>query len=253
MALPKVNTPTFDIKIPSLDKEVQFRPFLIKEEKLLLIALETAKESKDAISSSKEIANAVSNVISNCIMDKSINIKSLASFDIEYIFLKLRAKSVSEISEINYIWKDCGSEEIKNTIGECVQKFSLNLSELELEFYPDNQKKIMITDEIGVIMKYPTNEIFFEMAKQKNEISSSFDLIIACIDQIFDANNLYATKDYTKAEMVEFLEGLLGSQIENILKFFQTLPKLKKTLNKSCEKCGKEIEINLEGIQDFFG
>lgn len=253
MSLPKVNTPTFDIKIPSLNKEVKFRPFLIKEEKLLLIALESAKDSKDALSSSKEIANAVTNVISNCCLDKDINVKTLASFDIEYIFLKLRAKSVSEVSEINYIWKDCGNDEIRNSIGECVQKFEINLSELELETSQDNQKKIMITDEIGVIMKYPTNEIFFEMAKQKDEISSSFDLIIACIDQIFDSENIYSTKDYTKDQLKEFLDGLLGSQIENILKFFQTLPKLKKTLNKSCEKCGKQIEIKLEGIQDFFG
>lgn len=253
MKLPTINTPTFDIKIPSLGKDVKFRPFLIKEEKLLLIALESSKDAKTSLEGAKGISDAVINVISNCIMDKEINVRELANFDVEYIFLKLRAKSVSEISEIAYINKECDNDKEKNEDGECIQKISVNISEIELETDPSNTKKIMITEDLGVIMKYPTNDTFFNVKNGVDDITSSFNLISSCMEQIFDKENVYMIKEYTQDQIREFLENLSGPQIEKILVFFNTLPKLKKTINNPCKKCGKVINIELEGIQDFFG
>lgn len=253
MPLPKINTPTFEVTIPSLQKKVKCRPFLIKEEKLLLIALESAKTEEDTIKSSKLIADAIHNILGNCILDKTINPFDLANFDIEYMFLKLRTKSVGEIVDVKYINRGCTDEKEKGEEGYCVQTLKINLDSIEIDKKELTDRKIMLTDEIGIKMKYPTTTTFFNMMdKGTDEFSSSMNIISKCIECIFDSEEVYPINEYKEEEIKEFLENLSGDQLKKITEFFSNLPKLRKEVKYTCKKCNKPLDIKLEGIQDFF-
>ena len=244
MALPKIDVPVYDVKLVSLNKKVKFRPFLVKEQKLLLMASE-ASNADDTI-------NAIKQILKNCVLSE-INIDDLPVFDLEYLFINLRARSVAEVVELKYqcnntVKDDENNEKKCNTLNE----MKLNLLEIQPSSSSDHNKKIQLNDNIGIMMKYPTFEVA-QKALNKTEAEAFIDLICSSIDYIFDKENMYYAKDTDKEELVEFIENLQQKDLEKIKNFFDTMPKLKKTIHYKCKKCKYEEDIPLEGLQNFFG
>ena len=244
MALPKIDVPIFDVKLYSSDKKVKFRPFTVKEEKLFLIASES-DDSQSTITTIKQVLN-------NCIID-DIDIDSLPLFDIEMLFLNLRARSIGEIVNLKY---KCNNNIVEEDGREhkCGNQVGIELDVLTVvpEVDANHSNKIEINSKLGIVMKYPKMNIIKD-SSGKEDIDSVIDMIAGCIDYIYDENNLYYAKDSTKEELVEFLETLQSKDLENIKQFFDTMPKMKKTLDFKCNKCGYEEKIDVEGIQNFFG
>lgn len=243
MALPKIDVPVYELELLSSGKKVRFRPFLVKEQKLLLMASQS-EDPKDSL-------NVVRQISKNCIID-NIDIESLPVFDLEYIFLNLRARSVNEVVNLQY---KCNNK-IKDEKGEettcgSLEKFDINLLEIEPIKNPNHNKKIMLTDNLGIVMKYPTFEIVSNLKSQTEE-EILIELLISCIDYVFDGDQLYYTKDVSKEEIVEFIDNLQQKDLEKIQKFFETAPKIKKDLSFNCRKCGYKESIVLEGLQNFF-
>ena len=244
--LPKLDVPIFETKLISNDQVVRFRPFLVKEQKLFLMTNET----NDA----KEMIKTVKQVLKNCILDE-IDIDNLATFDLEYLFLNLRARSVSEVSNLkftcNNLVKDAEAEDGEKKCGTTVE-INVNLLEVECQKNPEHTNKVELTNKVGIIMKYPTfNSINLDDLNSEN-IDKIVDVIISCIDYIYDDNQVYYAKDTPEKELVEFVENLKQSDLEKVSKFFNTLPKIKKDLDFDCKKCGYHETINLEGMQSFF-
>ena len=244
MALPKIDVPIFEVKLFSTDKKVKFRPFTVKEEKLFLIASES-DDPQSTITTIKQVLN-------NCILDDT-DIDSLPLFDIEMLFLNLRARSISEIVQLKYkcnnnIIKDDGKEH------KCGNEVEIDVNVLEIlpEMDQNHSNKIEINNKLGIVMKYPKMNLVKNDALN-DEFELLLDLIVDCIDYIYDEDNLYYAKDSTKEELVEFLETLQSKDLENIKQFFDTMPKMKKILDFKCGKCGYEEKIDVEGIQNFFG
>jgi len=244
MALPKIDVPIFDVKLFSTDKKVKFRPFTVKEEKLFLIASES-DDPQSTITTIKQVLN-------NCILDDT-DIDSLPLFDIEMLFLNLRARSIGEIVELKY---KCNNDIVEEDGRQhkCGNEVGIEVNALEVlpEVGPNHSKKIEINNKLGLVMKYPKMDIMVNMNDQEN-IDSVLQMIVSCIDYIYDENNLYYAKDSTKEELLEFLETLQSKDLENIKQFFETMPKMKKTLDFKCGKCGYHEKIDVEGIQNFFG
>lgn len=244
MALPKIDVPIFDVKLFSTEKKVKFRPFTVKEEKLFLIASES-DDPQSAIATIKQVLN-------NCILDDT-DIDSLPLFDIEMLFLNLRARSIGEVVELKYkcnndiVEEDGRKHKCGNEVG-----VDVNVLEIVPEVGQNHSKKIEINNKLGLVMKYPKMDVIVNMDEQEN-IDSVLQMIVSCIDYIYDEDNLYYAKDSTKEELVEFLETLQSKDLENIKKFFETMPKMKKTLDFKCGKCGYKEKIDVEGIQNFFG
>lgn len=226
MALPKVKHPTFNLKIPSNNKEVTFRPFSVQEEKLLLMA----KDSKEE----KEILNAVKQIINNCILDE-VDVENLALFDVEYIILKLRAKSVGEMIELNY-----------NFDGEEVP-IEINLDDVEVKKNKNSKNKFMITEELGVKMRYPSVSMATSTSNMSNE--DLFTLISSCIENVYDNDKIY--DEFTITEMNDFVMSLPSSALAKLGEFFNNLPKVEHTLTIK-NKEGKEKTVTLSGLSDFF-
>ena len=231
MALPKVATPKYNLKLPSNGKTIKYRPFLVKEEKILLMAVESEDE--------KEITNAISVIINNCV-DDDIDIDELAVFDIEFLFLNLRSKSVGESVKLKLPCKHCENEECN---------VSINLSEIEVQHTEGHDTKIQLTDEIGIIMKYPS----FGIAGIDNISKDPLKIVNLCVDQIYDTKSVYHSKDSSEEELTEFIESLNQEQFLKIQNFFETMPKLKKEVKYICPKCEKENSVVMEKLQDFFG
>ena len=238
MPLPKIATPTYELELPSTGKPIQYRPFLVKEEKLLVLAL----ESEDM----KQITTAIKSVIKGCIQTKGIKVETLPTFDIEYLFLNIRGKSVGEEVEVSVIAPDDGETEVKLTIG---------LDEIEVKKNDDHTKQIKLDDTLMMEMKYPSLEQFissnFDFA-EKNQMEQSFDLIASCIDKIYSEEEVWAADDFTKKEVKEFLEQMNSNQFKQIESFFETMPKLTHTVKFKNPKTKKENEIVLEGLSSFF-
>ena len=242
--LPKNTFPTYQIKLISSGETIEFRPFLVKEQKLLLMA----SESDD----SKTVVNSIKQILKNCVITKEINIDKLPIFDLEFLFLNLRARSVNEVVDLNY---KCNNK-IKDESGEekdCtgVEKFSVNLLEIEPEISKIHDKKIMLSEKLGIMMKYPTIEMLSDV-DSNNTGDLIIQLVIDCIDYIFDGDEVYYTKDTPKEELVEFIDTLQQKDLEKIKLFFDTAPKIKKHFHFKCKKCNYEEEINVEGINNFF-
>ena len=258
MGLPTIAVPEYSLILPSTEKEIKYRPFLVKEEKLLLLAMESEDE--------KQIMEATKTVIKNCVFG-DIDIDTLATFDIEYIFLWLRGKSKGEEIELKYTCPDC-----KNPI-----ESSFNIEEIKINRKEDHTNKIELTDTLGVVMKYPTmnmQQIIDTDADGKNQVDLIFKSIVTCIDYIYDEEKIYAHKDHTKKELEDFLDSLTDTHFQKISKFFETMPILKhvitikclhsmnvpdKTVDKKNKKtkskivsCGYTEEIVLEGLASFF-
>lgn len=238
MPLPKISTPIYELEIPSLKKKIRYRPFLVKEEKILIIAL----ESED----SKQISNAVKNVISNCILSKGIKVDSLATFDIEYLFLNIRGKSVGETVDVLITCPDDGVTQVP---------VSINLDEINVEVNPDHCPDIKLDDSITLRMRYPSMTEFIKNNFNSGDsisVDDTFDLIASCIDQIYSEEESWTGSDSTKKELLEFIEQLSSKQFKEVEKFFDTMPKLSHTIKIKNPKTDIESEVVLEGLSAFF-
>ena len=239
MPLPKIATPTYELTLPSTGKTVQYRPFLVKEEKLLVIAL----ESED----NKQITTAIKAVLKACVLTKGIKIETLPTFDIEFLFLNIRGKSVGETLEVNVICPDDEETQVKVTI---------NLDDIQIEKSEDHNNQIKLDDELMMEMKYPSLDEFIKNNfdfKNENAMDQSFQLIASCIDKIYNEEEVWATADCTKKEIKEFLESMNSSQFKEIENFFETMPKLSHTIKVTNPKTKVESEVVLEGLASFFG
>ena len=238
MPLPKIATPTYELELPSTGKTIAYRPFLVKEEKVLVLAL----ESEDT----KQITTAIKAVLRNCVLTKGVKVESLPTFDIEYLFLNIRGKSVGEELEVNIV---CPDDEETN-----VPVF-IDLDDIQVQKDDGHTNKIKLDDNLMMEMKYPSLEQFiknnFEF-DEKNAMDQSFDLIATCIDKIYTEDEVWATADCTKKEVKEFLESMNSSQFKSIEKFFETMPKLSHTIKVKNPKTKVESEVVLEGLASFF-
>ena len=238
MPLPRITTPIYELEIPSLKKKIRYRPFLVKEEKILIIAL----ESED----SKQIANAVKNVISNCILSKGIKVEDLSTFDIEYLFLNIRGKSVGETVDVLITCPDDETTQVP---------MSINLDEINVEENPKHSRDIKLDDTLTLRMRYPSMTEFIKNNFDSGDgvsVDDTFDLIISCIDQIYSEEESWVAKDSTKKELLEFVEQLSSKQFKEVEKFFETMPKLSHTIKIKNPKTDVESEVVLEGLSAFF-
>lgn len=238
MPLPKISTPTYELEIPSLKKSVKYRPFLVKEEKVLIIAM----ESEDP----KQIAEAVKTVIGNCIVTRGIKIEQLATFDIEYLFLNIRGKSVGETVDVLITCPDDGNTQVP---------VSINLDDIQVEFREDHSRDIKLDDTLTLRMRYPSMQEFVKsnfIAGSEISVDETFDMIISCIEQIYSEEESWSSSDVTKKELKEFLEQLTSQQFKDIEKFFETMPKLSHTIKVTNPNTEVESEVVLEGLTSFF-
>lgn len=237
MPLPTIATPTFELELPSTGKTVEYRPFLVKEEKVLLYALESENQ--------KQITNAVKTVIKNCVQTKGVKIETLPTFDIEYLFLNIRAKSVGEEIELNLICPDDGETEVPVTI---------NVDDIIVRKNPDHDKQIKLDDNIMIEMKYPSlNEFVKENFDSENlDPEKSFELIASCVDKIYTEEEVWETANCTKKELMDFVEQMNSTQFRKLEQFFVTMPKLSYAVPLKNPVTGVESEVVLEGLASFF-
>ena len=236
MALPKLNTPTYELEIPSTDEKIKFRPFLVKEEKVLMMALETKDNA--------QIVNAVKDIVSECTYNK-LNINTMPMFDVEYIFLQIRSKSVGEVSKVKIL---CPDDKKTYTNVE------IDLNEVKVQVEDEHTNKIELTDSMGMIMTYPNIDSFTENGIQDINASNMLDVIGTCILQIYEdkGEKVYEAKDQIKKELVEFIEQLNTKQFQDVQKFFDTMPRLKHTIKVKNPKTKKTSDVTLSGLNDFF-
>jgi hypothetical protein len=237
MALPKLTTPTYELEIPSTDEKIKYRPFLVKEEKILLIALESGK--------SEDIITAIKDIVTECTYGK-IDLGKMPMFDVEYIFLQIRAKSVGEVSTLRLL---CPDDK------ETYVNVDIDLSEIMVQVDKGHNPKIELTDEMGMIMTYPSIDSLSATGVTDITADNMLDVIGACILQIYDkkGEEVFETKDQTKKEISEFVESLNTKQFQEVQKFFDTMPKLKHTVEIDNPKTKVKSKVVLQGLNDFFG
>jgi len=238
MPLPKIATPTYELELPSTGETVKYRPFLVKEEKLLVIAL----ESEDT----KQITTAIKTVIKNCIETKGIKVESLPTFDIEYLFLNIRGKSVGEEIEVNIICPDDG---------ETTVPIKINVDDIHVQRNEGHSDKIKLDDNLMMQMKYPSLDQFIKSNfdfSNDNAMEQSFELVASCVDKIFNEEEAWSASDVTKKELMEFLDQMNTTQFKQIEKFFETMPKLSHTVKVKNPQTGVESDVVLEGLSSFF-
>ena len=238
MPLPKIATPTYELELPSTGEKVQYRPFLVKEEKVLVIAL----ESEDT----KQITNAIKTVIKNCILTKGIKVEALPTFDIEYLFLNIRGKSVGEEIEVNVI---CPDDEETNV------SVQIDLDSIKVQKDEEHSNKIKVDSTIMMEMRYPSLDQFIKTNfdfKNDSAMDQSFELISSCIDKIYTEEEVWSASDVTKKELIEFLEQMNSAQFKEIEKFFETMPRLSHKIKVTNPKTQVESEVVLEGLASFF-
>ena len=237
MALPQVVLPTYELELPSTGKKLKYRPFVVKEEKLLLIALETGDE--------KEIERAVKQLLKGCIQSR-VKIEELPIFDLEFIFLQIRAVSVGEDIDLMVTCKDDNETQVKHR---------MVLSNVQVIKPEGHDPKIMLTDDLGVVMKYPAWEEFVttSIMGQTPSTEGVVDIIANCVDQIFDAEDVYDSSTTSKKEFVEFIENLTNKQFEKIQKFFEDTPRLEYSFTVNNPNTGEPSEFTIAGLANFFG
>lgn len=245
MGLPKIAVPEYSLTLPSNGKEIKYRPFLVKEEKILLIAMESEEP--------QQMVDATKNVIKNCVFG-DIDVDSLPTFDIEYIFLWLRAKSKGELIELKYKCPECKGE----------IPLSMRVEDIKMEYNEEHNAKIELAENLGVMMVYPNMSLQQKLDSLENEtqVNKIFKTILLCVDYIYDAENTYSSKDHTEKEMIDFVESLTDDQFQKISNFFETMPKLRHKVQLNCQTkikdkkkekvCGYKEELVLEGLQSFF-
>lgn len=228
MALPTISVPTFDVDIYSTKQKVKMRPFLVREEKILILAAESNQRS--------DMIRAMQQVINSCSEGK-IEAEKLPFFDLQNIFIKLRSQSIGKDSEFNLICGECGHK----------TPTTLDLESIELKTSPTHTNKIMITDDIGVLMKYPTAEVLVD------ENMPVFDLVVSCVDKIFTKEEVHDASEQTQQEIENFIDGLTSDQFEKIVEFFQTAPKIFHNIEYTCPNCQTDNTVVVDGVENFFG
>jgi len=236
MALPKLTTPTYELEVPSTDEKVKYRPFLVKEEKILLMAMESGEN--------KDIVQAVKDIVSECTFGK-LSLGTMPMFDVEYIFLNIRSKSVGEVSKLSLLCPDD-----KKTYAPV----EVNLSEVKVQVDDGHTNKIELSEDMGMIMTYPTIDSFTDSGIQKINASNMLEVIGGCVLQIYEekGEKVYEAKDQTKKELSEFIESMNTTQFKKVQQFFDTMPKLKHEVTVKNPKTKKESKIILTGLNDFF-
>ena len=239
MPLPKINTPTYVLELPSTGKKIRYRPFLVREEKILIMALESENM--------KQITDAIVQILSDCILTKSVKVSDLSTFDIEYLFLNVRAKSVGETVEVNITCPDDG---------ETTVQMEIDIDSIKVQKNKDHTNIIKLDDNLSMKLKYPSLEQFvennFETSDDSSDVNKSLSMITSCIDIIYDSEESWSAADCTKKELDEFLEQLNTKQFKEIETFFVTMPKLSHTVTVKNPNTGVESEVVLEGLASFF-
>ena len=238
MPLPTIVTPSYELELPSTGKKIKYRPFLVKEEKLLVLALETEN--------TKDISTAIKTVLKSCIQTKGIKVENLPTFDIEYLFLNIRGKSVGEEVDVNLIAPDDGVTEVPVTI---------SIDDIEIQKNKDHNNKVKLDESLVMEMKYPSLDQFiksnFDFTEETN-MDQSFDLIASCIDKIYNEEEVWSAADCTKKEVKDFLEQMNSMQFKEIEKFFETMPKLSHSVTFTNPKTKVKSTVVLEGLSSFF-
>ena len=236
MALPVLTIPTYELEVPSTDEKIKYRPFLVKEEKILLIALESGEN--------EEIVQAVTTIVDECTFNK-LKLGKMPMFDVEYIFLQIRAKSVGEISTLSLLCPDDGKTRAK---------VEVDLTEIRVQVDEEHNSKVELTDEMGMIMTYPNIDSTMDIGVNVINASNMLDIIVSCIEQIYDkgGEEVHMAVDSTKKELTEFIEQLNTEQFKKVQKFFDTMPKLTHTVTVKNPKTKVESEVTLNGLNDFF-
>ena len=236
MALPKLTTPTYELEVPSTDEKIKYRPFLVKEEKILLIAMESGEQ--------ESIISAIKDIVTECTYGK-VDLGNMPMFDVEYIFLQIRSKSVGEVSTLKLL---CPDDK------ETYVNVDVDLSEVMVHVDKGHNPKIELTEEMGMIMTYPTIDSLTDVGAMDINTSNMLDVIASCVLQIYDkkGEEVFDAKDQTKQELIEFVEQLNTKQFEEVQKFFDTMPKLKHTIEVENPKTKVKSKIELQGLNDFF-
>ena len=237
MPLPKINTPTYELVLPSTGKKIKYRPFLVREEKILIMAL----ESEDI----KQITNAVVEILDACILTRGVKLHNLATFDMEYIFLNVRAKSVGETIEVNIICPDDGKTSVTTEV---------DVDAIKIKKDRSHKNIVKLDDQLAMKLKYPSIEQFIEsnFDTGANDVKTTMDMVSSCIDVIYNDEETWEAKDSTKKELEEFVDQLNTKQFKNIEKFFETMPKLSHTIKVTNPQTKVESEVVLEGLASFF-
>ena len=238
MPLPKISTPTYELVLPSSNKKIKYRPFLVKEEKILILAM----ESQDA----STVAQAVKDVLSTCILSRGIKVDKLSTFDIEYLFLNIRGKSVGEAIEVMVTCPDDGKTQVPT---------SINIDEIKVNIDKEHSKDIKLDDQYSLRMRYPSMSEFIKnnfSTPSDVTVDDTFDLIASCVDQVYSEDESWAAADCTQKELSQFVESLNSNQFKMIEKFFETMPKLSHTVKVTNPNTKKDCEVVLEGLQNFF-
>ena len=241
MPLPTIETPTYELKLPSSNKKIKYRPFLVKEEKILILALESRDEN--------EITNAVTDVLKKCILTKGIDIDSLPTFDIEYVFLNIRAKSIGEDIKMNVTCPDDGETKVPVTI---------YVDEIKVQKQKDHKIDIVLDDKMTLRMKYPSLNQFVDnnfntSDEPESQVQKTFKVVADCMDTVYTKEDAWDVKDYSPQERLDFVEKLSSKQYKLIEKFFQTMPKLSHTIEVINPNTKQKNSVVLEGLADFFG
>lgn len=238
MPLPKLNTPTYELTLPSSNRKVKYRPFLVKEEKILLIAMESEDE--------KEMQNAVKQILKNCILTRGISVDKLAVFDIEYLFLNIRGKSVGEDIKLNIV---CPDDEVTEV------EVSVNVEDVKIQKSDKHDPVIQLTDQVAIVMKYPSMEMFVKnniTGESQQKVDTIFDMTIDCISQVVEGEDVLEAKSFSKKEMLEFVETFDTQQFQKIQDFFETMPKLSHKIKVLNPKTNIESDVVIEGLSSFF-
>jgi hypothetical protein len=241
MALPKIDVPTYEIELPISKKIIKYRPFLVKEQKNLMMAMES--------SDSNTIQQSVRDILNNCTLTESIDIDKLPIIDIEYYFVNLRAKSVGEIVESRYRCNNIVNDAECNNIMEK----NIDLSQIKVQFDEVVDPEIKLTEKISIKLKYPEFGIVKDSLKYENIADITFNMIAESIEWIYDGEQFYPGHEAQPGEMLEFVEGMNQEQYSKVEKFFENLPKLQETIEIDCSKCGFHHKIDVEGLESFFG
>ena len=241
MPLPKINTPTYELTLPSNRKKVRYRPFLVREEKILVLALESEDQ--------KQITDAIIQIIGDCLITKNVDVTKLPTFDIEYLFLNVRSKSVGESVEVNITCPDDGKTKVET---------SINIDDIKVVKSKDHKLIVKLDEKYSMKLKYPSldqfieNNFDFEMAEPNESVSAAMSMLSSCIDMIYDEEESWDASESTKDELDEFIDQLNTKQFQEVEEFFRTMPKLSHTLKVTNPKTGVESEVVLEGLASFF-
>ena len=238
MPLPKINTPTYDLILPSTGKKIKYRPFLVREEKILIMALETED--------TQQISNAVVQILDECILTKGVNVTKLATFDIEYLFLNVRSKSVGETVEVNIVCPDDNKTSVQ---------MEINIDSIKVQKTRGHKSTVKLDDQYSMKLKYPSLDEFINSnfeSSEESAVNKSLNMITSCIEMIYDEEESWSASDSTKQELEEFIEQLNSKQFKSIEKFFETMPKLSHKVKLTNPATGVESEVVLEGLASFF-